>query len=268
MTTLRYRLGVARYRLSHFLRISVARFAVRRLASSRLDEAFAGKRILIISPHPDDEVLGCGALIARCSAAGTPPPRVVIMSGGGASLGADYPDKQRVVDERIKLTDRALTALGLPPSCLTRLFLEDSHMTEEIADPEKLASALSKVREACPSPDIILVPSVHGEFPDHCAAHQFGVLLREDYLRRGHRPELWNFCVWMWFYHPLRLARQARRCLSLVMSHEEHEAKRQALDIYVSPDPATGIYWSGRLPKDFVSAHRWNRETYYREEQP
>lgn len=187
------------------------------------------------------------------------------MSGGGASQGPDYPDKDRVVAERIKLTDGALAQLGLPPSHLTRLFLEDSRMTDEMKDEEKLAASIRRIQEAVPDPDVILVPSYHDDFPDHRAAHRMGELLLKAYQARGRRPELWNFCVWIWFYHPLKVALKACRSISLRMTAAEHEAKDRALDIYVSPDPATGVYWSGHLPSPFVSAHRWGREIFYKE---
>mgnify|MGYP001141634875 CR=1 FL=1 len=46
--------------------------------------------ILVIASHPDDEVLGCGGLLARLTAAGT-SVRVVFLSdgSGGEEPGAD-----------------------------------------------------------------------------------------------------------------------------------------------------------------------------------
>ena len=39
---------------------------------------------LILAPHPDDESLGCGGLIAACVAAGRPPLVVVLTDGAGS----------------------------------------------------------------------------------------------------------------------------------------------------------------------------------------
>ena len=41
-------------------------------------------RVLIVAPHPDDEVIGCAGLIARLTASGN-PPQVVILTQGEAS---------------------------------------------------------------------------------------------------------------------------------------------------------------------------------------
>ena len=60
--------------------------------------------VLILAPHPDDEALGCGGLIARLCANGN-PPHVVIMTGGGGSLrGHSNMPESEVVEARRKLS--------------------------------------------------------------------------------------------------------------------------------------------------------------------
>ena len=258
MATLRYRFGMMR----HNLVLNMVRMSARLLSANAVG-VFAGKRIMVVSPHPDDEVFGCGGLVLRCVAAGN-CPQVVILSGGGDSLGADGPDRERVVAERARLTDRAMAALGLPQTCLTRLFLSDGHLTEELSDPHRLESVVRTLKGLGPLPDIILVPSLLDDFPDHKAAHRLGLHLQEECRAEGHAAELWNYCVWEWYNHPVGLALKARSCACLKMDGREHVAKNRAVDIYTQPDAASGVCWSGRLPRLFVDAHRWNGEIYYR----
>ncbi len=262
MSTLRYRFGVLRHNLFRRICCPIARMSAKLLSANAVGQ-FDGKRIMIVSPHPDDEVFGCGGLISHCVAAGN-YPHVVILSGGGGSLGADRFDKERVVAERGRLTDRAMAALGLPLTHLTRLFLSDGHLTEELSDPHRLSSVVRSLKDLGPLPDIILVPSLFDDSPDHKAAHRFGLHLQEECRVGGHAPELWNYCVWEWYCHPVRLALKARDHICLTMSGSEHEAKSRAIDIYTQPDAASGVCWSGRLPRLFVDAHRWNGEIYYR----
>ena len=67
-----------------------------------LDEMLQGRVPLILAPHPDDESIGCGGLIAQLCAAGT-PPHVVILTDGchshpnskDASAGAAAPSPGR-----------------------------------------------------------------------------------------------------------------------------------------------------------------------------
>ncbi len=48
------------------------------------------RRILVLAPHPDDEIIGCGVLLKECSDAGL-PVRVVVVTDGAVALpsGAD-----------------------------------------------------------------------------------------------------------------------------------------------------------------------------------
>jgi LmbE family N-acetylglucosaminyl deacetylase len=93
-----------------------------------LDQITGGETTLIVAPHPDDESLGCGGLIAESCARGC-PPAVVIMTDGTAShpSSAMYPaDRLRALRERE--TCDAVSILGLAPERVHFLRLRDSAM--------------------------------------------------------------------------------------------------------------------------------------------
>ena len=47
-------------------------------------------RVLVLAPHPDDEIIGCGALLKQWSDSGIPIKVVVITDGAaGLPLGTD-----------------------------------------------------------------------------------------------------------------------------------------------------------------------------------
>lgn len=113
-------------------------------------------------------------------------------------------------------------------------------------------------------PDYIFVPSPLGDSPDHLAANKFGTMLHDAMVSDGKCPELWNYCVWAWYCHPLQLMKRLSNLHLFKLSKEEHETKLRAVNVYVLPEATTGQYWSGKLPSLFVAIHRWNRELYYK----
>jgi LmbE family N-acetylglucosaminyl deacetylase len=68
---------------------------------------------LILAPHPDDESLGCGGLIAACVAAGQPPLVAVLTDGAGSHPNSRTypPDRLRAV--RAAEVRDAVAHLGL-----------------------------------------------------------------------------------------------------------------------------------------------------------
>lgn len=71
--------------------------------------------ILILAPHPDDETLGCGGLIATASELGL-RPRVAYLTDGSASHpGSRAWPRRRLTAVRRAEALEALGALGVPP---------------------------------------------------------------------------------------------------------------------------------------------------------
>lgn len=79
-----------------------------------LDLVPLGSRAVIIAPHPDDEVLGCGGIMQLLAAAGRPLQLISVTDGS-----ASHPGSQRWTVERLSVvrpqeSAEALRRLGLP----------------------------------------------------------------------------------------------------------------------------------------------------------
>jgi len=88
----------------------------------------AGRRPLILAPHPDDESLGCGGLIAASCAAGLAPAVAILTDGAASHPGSQTypPEKLRALREREAVC--AAATLGLPPENLYFLRAPDTRL--------------------------------------------------------------------------------------------------------------------------------------------
>lgn len=59
----------------------IANFAVLDAKFTPIDWPRSDERVWVLSPHPDDESLGCGGLLARCAAKNV-PAKIVFLTGG------------------------------------------------------------------------------------------------------------------------------------------------------------------------------------------
>lgn len=209
-------------------------------------------KILIVAPHPDDEALGCGGLIARLCTEKN-PPHIAVLTGGGGSLQARSDISEiEVVNARRKLTLDSANQFGLPEENIHFFDFKDGDIG---ARPE---SEMSQLRQLIDNlgPDNILVPHNGEGWPDHLAARDIGIELAPE------NAAVWEYCVWMWYYNVWNLDWKNAAVLS--MSDTEHSTKLRAVDAYVEPPAPCGAPWSGVLPKPFLKANRGKTELFFR----
>jgi LmbE family N-acetylglucosaminyl deacetylase len=124
-----------------------------------------GERLLVLAPHPDDEVIGCGGLIAL-HLRERRQVRVVVATDGAEAGDA----KVREEESR-----RALAILGRIDCDFLRF--ADRRLAEES---EALKTRLRKILTEY-KPDLIAVPSPVEIHPDHAAlARAFVDLIQQD----------------------------------------------------------------------------------------
>ena len=113
-------------------------------------------RTVVVSPHPDDETLAAGGLIATQRSRQIPVKLLAVTDGEAA-----YPDMPALGATRRLEQARAAEALGLPREALIHLALRDSAVAES-------ESALADRIEACIDSDTLLVaPWPLDPHPDH-----------------------------------------------------------------------------------------------------
>jgi N-acetylglucosamine malate deacetylase 1 len=142
-------------------------------------------KIVVLAPHMDDEVLGCGGTIALHVAAGS-DVSVVFLTDGRLGGPADE-DPSDIVTVRKEEARRAAQVLGVNE--LTFLDAQDSRLRFDTAVAGRLREVLERKR-----PEIVYLPFFLERHPDHRAAND--VLLAAtrqtqlDFECRGY--EVWT----------------------------------------------------------------------------
>ncbi len=128
------------------------------------------ERVVVLAPHMDDEVLGCGGAIALHHRAGASVTVVFLTDGrqGSAALDGLHGAALRAAQEELVAVrkaeaERARVDLGIDE--LVFLDAADGALAEDAGAAGKLKTVLEKCR-----PQIVYLPSHLEQHPDHRAA--------------------------------------------------------------------------------------------------
>jgi LmbE family N-acetylglucosaminyl deacetylase len=201
------------------------------------------KRTVIVAPHPDDETLAAGGLIAMQRVRRIPVTLLAITDGEAA-----YPDEPHLGRTRRGEQARAAEALGLTSDAIVHLGLRDSGVAE-------FESALTdRIEESLDSDTLLVAPWSRDPHPDHEACGRAAETAAE---RTG--AKLISYFFWTWHrfgpdcLHGLPLHR-------LVLSVEARRQRAQALACHHSQlhrDEGRPI-----LPRIFLAPARRPFETF------
>ncbi len=178
----------------------------------------------IIAPHPDDETLGCGGLLAFCGLLRAPLTIVAMTDGESSHPGSHQTSPEQLIAWRADERAQALAVLGAQAAGVERLRLPDGGMHElGIAARQRCVRQLAGIlrRDRIQT---VLVTAADDDHADHRASY---TLTR---LALQHMPSVrtWTYAVWP----PLgAIAGGERWSLDI---RPVHERKRRAVDCFVS----------------------------------
>lgn len=161
-------------------------------AFSTLTERLGSGGLVVIAPHPDDESLGCGGLIAEARAEDRPTRVVIVTDGTGSHPGSASHPRDRLRSLREEEARSAVGALGLDPDQdLVFLRLPDRFAPSDGPDADKAIEAIvGCVKEV--GAEALFVTWRHDPHCDHQASYKIarGVQNRVPHLR------LFEYSVW------------------------------------------------------------------------
>lgn len=191
-----------------------------------LDLALAPDRVVVVAPHPDDEVLGVGGLLALLAAAGTQVHLIAVTDGEASNPGGSVAPQELAV-RRVEETRVALAALGVPAR-VERLALPDGGAA---GLEQPVLEALEPARGSW-----LLGPWEHDGHPDHDAV---GRACRRAATSGGAR--LLAYPVWAWHWaSPGDPRLPWSRALRVDLPAAVRRAKRRAVDAFQTQVRAAG----------------------------
>ena len=150
-----------------------------------------GAPIVVLSPHPDDESLGVGGLIAAARSAGS-EVRIVVLSDGAAShrRSASHPPAKLAALRKAE-TQAAAAILGVPAGSLTHLDLPDAAVPWAGPTFDAAVGRIVSIVEQAQAP-MLLVSWGHDPHCDHEAADAMARSVRE----RLPGLSVWSYPIW------------------------------------------------------------------------
>jgi LmbE family N-acetylglucosaminyl deacetylase len=211
--------------------------------------------IVIVAPHMDDELIGCGALLATGDVGSR--AHVIYASDGSLSPTSPLPwhrtDRAALAAARRREAANGLEELGLPPGRCHFLDLPDGQLGSCRAELEsRLLERLQSLQ-----PDHVLAPFRYDFHPDHLAVSQAVRALDERGKVRAQLLEYFAYARWKLL--PGQDIRTHIRDESLLRFEPGAEARGRKKRAFEAHASQTSRYyaWQKRvnLTPEFVDAH-------------
>jgi LmbE family N-acetylglucosaminyl deacetylase len=156
-------------------------------------EIAAIQRALIVAPHPDDESLGCGGLLALLAQQKCEVMVLFVTDGGASHRHSRLWPRQRLAALRRAEAAAALAELGLGNAQREFLNLRDADMPMPAS--KEWRSAVARVTQIVERmrPELVVLPWRRDPHCDHRASWQ----LMDHTMGGAFRPIMLEYAVWL-----------------------------------------------------------------------
>lgn len=201
-----------------------------------LDLVPAGKRAVIVAPHPDDEVLGCGGFMQLLAAADRPLQLISVTDGSASHPGSRRWPVERLSVVRPQESAEALRRLGLPLYSLK--WLRGGFTDSRVAAQEaQLADFIERYLHA---DDVVFTTWREDGHCDHEAVGRATVVAAQRVGATVHELPVWT---WHWAT-PEDCLVPWQRARKIPLSPAVVARKRHAIHAFASQlegDPQIGL---------------------------
>lgn len=181
------------------------------------------QRLVLLSPHPDDETLACGGLLRAAGAMGLDVQLVSVTDGEACYPGDPGWTPERLRQVRRSEVAHALAALGVHAQ-VHRTGLPDGGVARHRGELERALRALLR------RGDLVLAPWEHDGHPDHDAVGR--AALAATAALPGLR--LLRYPVWAWHWLPPDASPPPFAAIRMPLSPATLARKRRAIACFAS----------------------------------
>ena len=221
---------------------SVSRDAMK----ARVIESVKVNNVLVLSPHPDDDALGCGGLLAYLSEEGA-KIRVVYFDDGARGNNSGVRDRD-LIWQREEEVMKALSVLKVSEV----KFLRQKNIAKD-KNLWHLVLEELKTRQN----DLVLSPSHHDWHPDHVALAKASTYALKKITKN--KPEVWSYFVWgvppFNLIFPinkyLKVKKQAIYCYKSQLGVKAYDEAVLAMNEYLGKALGVGKYVEGYFKENF-----------------
>jgi LmbE family N-acetylglucosaminyl deacetylase len=186
--------------------------------------ALEDRPFVVVAPHPDDESLACGGLIADACRQGLSGKVVIVSDGAGSHPNSRAYPPDRLTALREGEARQARAELGLNPEDMLFLRLPDRFVPCEGKDAERAIGVIADcVRQT--GAGSLFVSWRHDPHCDHEASYR----IAREVQRRVGKLRLLEYVVWGHTLPPSTDVDPIRSGFRISIDHEAMEKKRRAI---------------------------------------
>ncbi|MGA9796761.1 MAG: PIG-L family deacetylase, partial [Rhizomicrobium sp.] len=188
---------------------------------------------VVIAPHPDDESLACGGLIAEACRQGLRGKVVIVSDGAGSHPNSKAYPPDRLRSLREEEARQAGAELGLRPAEMLFLGLPDRFVPHEGEDAERAIGVIADCARQIGAGSLF-VSWRHDPHCDHEASYQ----IAREVQRRVAKIRLFEYVVWGHTLPPASEVDPMHGGFRISIGHEAIKSKRRAIAAHRSQTSA------------------------------
>src|SRR5574344_1500961 len=211
----------------------------------------SNKNILIISPHPDDEIFGCGNLIYGAIENNNRVSIVFLSKGENSTTLVEV---NELIENRRKMAIEANRLLGCTD--ITFLDFPDSNFISVKEDDLQAKNIINIIEDK--KPDYIFYPHIL----DYNLDHRSASALISELLSNRNDIAKYYYCVWLWeslLYRDLKEI----SINNIYYYSPKINYKEKSHNVYTKTHSSNGVYYSGNCPNLLYRLTKRKKELFF-----